>query len=121
MDNIMKKIMLTTKIIGLLILSSGVNSSFAERIQVSAAFTCSTNAECKKKCEALGSDHTWKPNPGGSTFGTCSKKRQALIGINKHKLSPSPSFGVFVKTDDSYQKLSSRHKLKLMGKKKVMR
>ena len=37
-------------------------------------FTCSSNQECKEKCEALGSDHTWKPNPGGSTFGTCTKR-----------------------------------------------
>ena len=72
----MKTIILITKVIGLLIFTSGVNSSFAEQIQVSTTFSCSTNAECKRKCEALGSDHTWKPNPGGSTLGTCTKKSQ---------------------------------------------
>lgn len=70
----MKTIKLITKVIGLLIFTSGVNSSFAEQIQVSTTFSCSTNAECKRKCEALGSDHTWKPNSGGSTLGTCTKK-----------------------------------------------
>jgi hypothetical protein len=69
----MKIIRFATKIIGLLIIAGGVNSSFAEQIKVSTTFTCSTNAECRRKCEALGSDHTWKPNPGGATLGTCTQ------------------------------------------------
>jgi len=43
------------------------------------SFTCSSNAECKRKCEALGSDHTWHPNPGGSTWGRCVKRRASLF------------------------------------------
>ena len=74
----MKIIKLITKVIGLLIIWGGISSLFAEQIQVSTTFTCSTNAECKKKCEALGNDHTWKPNPGGSTLGTCTKKSRPL-------------------------------------------
>ena len=116
----MKTIQLITKIIGLLIITSGVNSSFAEKIQVSTTFTCSTNAECKRKCEALGSDHTWKSNPGGATLGTCTKKRQNLTRINKLKLPPSA--GVFVRNDidnDSHKKSLSEHKLKLMKNNKL--
>jgi len=74
----MKKIKCISNIIGLMILTSGINSLFAAQIQVNTTFTCSTNSECKRKCENLGG--TWKPNPGGATLGTCTVKS---------KLSPS--------------------------------
>lgn len=76
----MKTIQLIATAIGLLIITGGVNSSFAIQVQVQTktTFSCTSNADCKRKCEALGSDHTWKPNPGGSTFGTCTKRSQSL-------------------------------------------
>ena len=66
------------KVIGTLIIISGVNSAFAVQVQVqtNTTFTCSSNADCKTKCEALGG--TWKPNPGGSTFGTCTINSKSL-------------------------------------------
>lgn len=81
----MKTIQLTSNILILFIFIIGVNSSFAQQIQVrtTTTFSCSTNAECKKKCEKLGSDHTWKPNPGGSTLGTCTKKSKSLVDSKK--------------------------------------
>mgnify|MGYP000052291075 CR=1 FL=1 len=68
------------KFIGVLALTSGMSSAFAEQIQVSTSFTCSTNADCKKKCEALGRDHTWN-----SRQRTCTKRRK---GINIIKPTP---------------------------------
>lgn len=116
----MKIIKLITKIIGLLILTSGVNSSFAQQIQVrtTTTFSCKTNAECKRKCEELGSDHTWKPNPGGPTLGTCTKKSQSLV--DRKKIGSFPGTHViFVETetnDNSFEKL--QFVLELMKDKK---
>jgi len=73
--------------VALMLLTGSVSSAVAAPIQARESFTCSSNAECKRKCEALGSDHTWKPNPGGSTYGTCTKRRvsvfQRLFGAQR--------------------------------------
>jgi len=45
-------------------------------VEMGTTFTCTNNAECKRKCEALGG--TWKANPGGSTHGSCSLRRISL-------------------------------------------
>lgn len=91
----MRIVKLTTVLFGLFIFFTGFNVAFADTIQVSTGFTCSTNAECKRKCEALGKGHVWKPNPGGSTHGTCTK-----IGRG-------------------YKELTSKHKQKQVDKKQV--
>lgn len=64
---------------GLLIIAGGANSSFAAPIEVQTGETikCETNAECKTACEEIGG--TWKPNPGGSTHGTCTKKLRSAV------------------------------------------
>lgn len=80
-NEIMNTIKLISKVIGLLFITSGVNSSFAKQIQVNTTFTCTTNAECKRKCEALGG--RWKSNPGGSTHGTCSLSYHSLSTIKE--------------------------------------
>lgn len=69
-------------LVTLMLLSSGFNNSFAKNIQSVKAFTCSSQADCKKKCEALGSDHTWKSDPSGATHGTCTKKKKVLSSGN---------------------------------------
>lgn len=45
-------------------------------VEMGTTFTCTNNAECKRKCEGLGG--TWRPNPGGSTHGSCSLRRISL-------------------------------------------
>ena len=67
-----------TKIIGVLALTSGMNSAFAEQIQFSTTIKC--DGDCKKACEALGRDHTWNPRQR-----TCTKRRK---GINI--ITPNP-------------------------------
>lgn len=86
----MKKISLIYKAMGLLILTIIINNSYAQQIQPqsSSTFSCSTNAECKKKCEKLGKDHTWKPNPGGSTLGSCTKRGRVFRPLRERLNSP---------------------------------
>lgn len=78
----MKMIKFITKIIGLLALTSGMNSALAAQIQVSTTFTCTTDADCKKKCEALGKDHTWS-----SSQRTCTKRRKGTNIIKPNPLT----------------------------------
>lgn len=70
----MRIIQLIATVIGLLIITGGVNNAFALQqqiqVQTNQTITCTSNADCKTKCEAIGG--TWKPNPGGSTHGTCT-------------------------------------------------
>ena len=120
-------------IFGLFIILASFNFSYALDVQVqtTTTFSCSTNAECKKKCEALGSDHTWKPNPGGSTLGSCTKRGKPLVsGDNSDIARPNPpskadldSLSVIAKNSQEihkelnvlFSKSSIAKKLKLEG------
>jgi hypothetical protein len=116
----MKSIQQIANIVGILIVASGFNISLAEQIQVGTTFSCSTNAECKRKCEALGSDHVWKPNPGGSTLGTCTKKLAYSTDRNMIEL-PSAT-RVFIEAnnaDEIFEKFLSAYRIELMKIKKV--
>lgn len=93
-----------------------LGNAAAEQISVTTAFTCSTNAECKRKCEGLGSDHVWKPNPGGSTLGTCTK-RVTLAPLSRELLE---TLNVVSKYSDAIEEelnaqLSSSPTLRKLG------
>lgn len=101
----MKMIQFITKTIGVLALTNGMNSMFAEQIQVSTTFTCSTNADCKKKCEALGKDHTWN-----SRQRTCTKRRK---GTNIIK--PTPLTKEELKSLPTQSKISNQKHISIDG------
>lgn len=53
----------------------------AERmaVQMGTSFSCKSNAECKRKCEALGG--RWKAHPNGSIWGECYLRPQSLSDL----------------------------------------
>ena len=66
-------------IIALIILIGATSNSSAAKIQIQTnnAFSCSTDAVCKTKCEAEGG--TWKRDKTGKILGTCTVKSQSLV------------------------------------------
>lgn len=56
--------------LGVVSLTFFANNSSALQISVSDSYTCSSNSECKKKCEDRGG--RWKKDKTGTTYGTCT-------------------------------------------------
>lgn len=54
------------------------NVSFAEAmsVEMGTTFSCTSNDECKRKCEAIGG--RWKRDASGSTYGTCTLPPSSL-------------------------------------------
>lgn len=57
--------------LGLAGLSFSTLNAQALTVNVTESFTCTSNSECKRKCEARGG--RWKKDKTGTTHGTCSK------------------------------------------------
>jgi hypothetical protein len=70
----MKTTQSVTMLVTLMALSSGLNNALAKNIQSGKTYSCSSVADCKKKCEDDG--NTWKPDPRGKIFGTCTEKKK---------------------------------------------
>lgn len=70
----MKTTQSVTVLVTLMALSSGLNNVFANNIQSGKTYSCSSAADCKKKCEDDG--NTWKSDPRGKIFGTCTEKKE---------------------------------------------
>ena len=56
--------------LGVSSLTFSASSALALQISVSDTYTCSTNSECKRKCEERGG--RWKRDKTGTTHGTCT-------------------------------------------------
>ncbi|NNE13858.1 MAG: hypothetical protein HKN51_02700 [Saprospiraceae bacterium] len=105
-------------ITGILFFTFHVNFVNAQQInvQTTETFTCSSEPECKRKCEALGKKYIWKKDKTGTTFGTCTKLGSSIVDDNNNK-PEMPTDGVFVGTDvdnNSYEKLLSKFVVELL-------
>jgi putative hemolysin len=56
--------------LGVSSLTFSASSALALQIGVSDTYTCSSNSECKRKCEERGG--RWKRDRTGTTYGTCT-------------------------------------------------
>ncbi len=64
-----------------LIITVGFSNLYAQQVQVQTeeTFSCSSQTECKAKCEALPGRHVWKPSKSDFTLGTCTKVGKAIV------------------------------------------
>ena len=78
-------------------------SALAENmnLEMGTTFTCTNNAECKRKCEALGG--RWKPNTGGATHGDCYLRRNSLselLVVSRDTLRDEKKVALWVPVDE---------------------
>lgn len=63
---------------------SGQINAESMGVEMATTYTCSSNAECKRKCEGLGG--RWKRDTTDTTFGTCTIPASSLSDlVNKSK------------------------------------
>jgi len=67
-------------------------------VEFGTTFTCSSNSECKRKCEGLGG--RWKRDTSGATFGTCTIPRSSLselVNLSKATLAEEKKMSLWTR------------------------